>query len=54
MPSPNREKVLPEIGLMGRTQLKPKLLELFAIEPITRPVQQYSRQIGKQHPREIE
>lgn len=37
------EKVLPEIGVLGRTQLKPRLLELFAAEPEKILSQQRSR-----------
>jgi hypothetical protein len=55
MPSPSREKVLPEIAMMGRTQLKPKLLDLFAIEPIIKPtIQQYSRNSSKHRHKEVE
>jgi hypothetical protein len=55
MPSPNREKVLPEIVMMGRTQVKPKLLDLFAIEPLVKPIiQQYSRHASKHRHKEVE
>lgn len=36
-------KVLPEIALMGRTQLKPKILDIFSLEQESRPSQQRPR-----------
>jgi len=41
--------------MMGRTQLKPKLMDLFAIEPIVKPImQQYSRNSSKHRHKESE
>jgi len=41
--------------MMGRTQLKPKLMDLFAIEPIVKPIMQhYSRNSTKHRHKQVE
>lgn len=49
--SPYKEKVLPDI-LMARTQLRPKIIDLFTAEPENRFSQQRSHKLSQEKGRE--
>lgn len=49
--SPQKQKMLPEIGVLARTQLKPKLLDLFSLEN-EKQSSQRSRRSSSDRPRQ--